>query len=79
MGAGGRLCPEDQAALARWHLNVTHDMALWLTGQGQADLSFLARRLKRRLPELLNTTYSAERFKVSRSTVSGKCQGSEQV
>ena len=59
----GRLCPEDQAALSRWSLNVTQDMALVLTGQGQADLSFLARRLKRRLPELLNTSYSPERFK----------------
>ncbi|KAK3913316.1 Multiple inositol polyphosphate phosphatase 1, partial [Frankliniella fusca] len=59
----GRLCAEDLAALARWHLNVTEDRADWLTGQGQADLSFLARRLKRRLPELLNTTYSADRFK----------------
>ncbi|XP_052120128.1 multiple inositol polyphosphate phosphatase 1-like isoform X1 [Frankliniella occidentalis] len=59
----GRLCAEDLAALARWHLNVTEDRAHWLTGQGQADLSFLARRLKRRLPELLNTTYSESRFR----------------
>lgn len=59
----GRLCPEDLAALGRWQLQVTEDKALWLTGQGQADLTFLARRLKRRLPELLNTTFSADKFK----------------
>lgn len=59
----GRLCPEDLAALAHWHLNVTEDRALVLTGQGQADLSFLAKRLQRRLPELFNSTYSPGRYK----------------
>ncbi|XP_034242728.1 multiple inositol polyphosphate phosphatase 1-like [Thrips palmi] len=77
-GHGGRLCPEDLAALSRWHLNVTEDKALWLTGQGQADLSFLARRLKRRLPELLNNTYPANRFKF-RHTSSQRTQESAEA
>lgn len=60
---GGQLCREDLAALTRWHLNITEDRALWLTGAGQADMAFLARRLKRRLPELFNNTYGANRFR----------------
>jgi hypothetical protein len=56
----GELCYEDLEGLRGWKLNYTVEDIL--AAQGETDLVFLAKRLKTNLPQILDATYTPDRF-----------------
>lgn len=58
------LCAEDIVAIRNWNLNLTKDDHYTLQRQGVEELKSLAERLKRKFPQIFNTSYNATKFKV---------------
>lgn len=62
--ADSTLCPEDIDAIRKWTLNTTKTDHYMLHSQGVEELKSLATRLKTQFPQIFNTSYSDDKFKV---------------
>lgn len=58
----GELCDKDLENLKRWSINITEDQSDTLTQQGHEDLFLLAKRIKTDFPEVLDWSYSQDRY-----------------
>jgi multiple inositol-polyphosphate phosphatase/2,3-bisphosphoglycerate 3-phosphatase len=58
------LCPEDIATIRNWKFNLTSSFHYMLHRQGIEELKSLALRLKRLLPQIFNSTFDKNKYKV---------------
>uniref|UniRef100_A0A1B6CN88 Multiple inositol polyphosphate phosphatase 1 n=1 Tax=Clastoptera arizonana TaxID=38151 RepID=A0A1B6CN88_9HEMI len=60
----GHLCDKDLENLKTWRFTLTSSDADLLAPQGYSDFLFLAKRMKTQFPDILGTSYSADKFVV---------------
>uniref|UniRef100_A0A1B6DXK1 Multiple inositol polyphosphate phosphatase 1 n=2 Tax=Clastoptera arizonana TaxID=38151 RepID=A0A1B6DXK1_9HEMI len=58
----GHLCDKDLENLKTWRFTLTSSDADLLAPQGYSDFLFLAKRMKTQFPDILGTSYSADKF-----------------